>query len=57
MKGGKRFTVNCSLSVATLKMKYDTNNFEDFFDLQFKEDKHFNGTVSLSILDRKDRNN
>lgn len=43
---------NCSFSVAALSMEH---NFEGFW--QFKENKHFNGTESLSILDRKDRNN
>lgn len=32
MEGGKRFTVNCSMSIAALKLKYETDNFEGFFD-------------------------
>lgn len=36
MKGGKRFTVNCSLSVAALKLKYETDNFEGFLTIQRK---------------------
>lgn len=37
MKGGKRFAVTCLLSVAAVKLKYETHNFEGFLTIQRKQ--------------------